>query len=391
MATRWKWLRRAAIAGTGLLGGAACYSHLEHPKQPLLGSLIQSCYWYLVEQILHPESAIPYRLAHLTAPKIEQMLRNGGLGVQVAAVEVIRIGVGQGFLSMIARVKVTYVKGGLQGPPSVIVKLAPAELENRIASRILKGNAVETMTYRSKIMEEANIAVPECFWVDYDPVTDRSVIVQKDMAISPPSQLVGSSFTRAKIALRGIARLHANTFNSTDRHKWVPKMGEGAFDAIEGLLKKSWPKYQQYLTEEGMSHLLPCAEATKELFSTLEQTIALHQGQRVEDGGQGTAARNFCVVHGDFRLENCFFVEDKEAEDGERLVIIDFQGCKENGPEFDVAYFIGQSCSMEIRRAHEKELLRIYYDALGEHFGARLLQLPRDSCSSLVTIAAPSC
>jgi hypothetical protein len=332
---KWKWVGRAAAMGAGLLiGGAAWYANVEHPPldQSLLGSVVQSLFWYAVDHSFRPESDIPYHLEQLTAKKIEEMLNKGGADVQVAAVEVVRIGVGQGFLSMIARVKVIYAEGSPPGPPSVIVKMAPSELETRIASRLMRANAVECMTYRSKLMEEASISVPECFWVDHDPISDRSVIVQKDMAMNSPSQLEGCSVPRAKIALRGIARLHAHTFNDTDRHAWVPKMGEGAFDVVEGLLKRSWPKYSRYLEQEGLGHLLHCAEATNRFYTSLKTIIAQHDGQRVEDGGEGTAKRNFCVVHGDFRLENCFFVEDATAEDGERLVVFDWQGCKENMP-----------------------------------------------------------
>ena len=79
--------------------------------------------------------------------------------------------------------------------------------------------------------------------------------------------------SRAKIAVKGIAKLHAHTWNDTERHGWLPKMGDGAFDVIEDLVKKSWPKYEKYLGEEGMAHLTPEAEVTRDFFTRFGEVV----------------------------------------------------------------------------------------------------------------------
>ena len=59
-----------------------------------------------------------------------------------------------------------------------------------------------------------------------------------------------------------------------------------------------------------MAHLIPEAAITRDFFTGLKEVIALHAGQRVEDAKRDperygdNGQKHFCVVHGDFRLEN---------------------------------------------------------------------------------------
>ena len=67
------------------------------------------------------------------------------------------------------------------------------------------------------------------------------------------------------------------------------------------------------------------------------------------------------ICHGDTRLDNLFF----GTHPGDPpLRVIDWQiGVRATGT-YDVGYFMSQSMNVETRRAHEEELLRLYYGLL---------------------------
>ena len=84
----------------------------------------------------------------------------------------------------------------------------------------------------------------------------------------------------------------------------------------------------------------------------VERLTALQAGV---DGSPST------LVHGDFRLENMMFGEPG-GEDA--LAIIDWQLIGYGPGGYDLAYFMGQSLGVELRRSSEQRLLEAYREAL---------------------------
>jgi hypothetical protein len=62
-------------------------------------------------------------------------------------------------------------------------------------------------------------------------------------------------------------------------------------------------------------------------------------------------------VHGDYRLDNLLF-------GGGSCKVVDWQTVSWGPAVLDVAYFIGSCLSVDDRRAHEEELVRLYHDEL---------------------------
>ena len=71
------------------------------------------------------------------------------------------------------------------------------------------------------------------------------------------------------------------------------------------------------------------------------------------------APRTLC--HGDFRADNLMFMPD---ECGPALITVDWQAPLQARGAFDVGYLMSMSVTTELRRAHEADLLRRYYDRL---------------------------
>lgn len=69
------------------------------------------------------------------------------------------------------------------------------------------------------------------------------------------------------------------------------------------------------------------------------------------------------VAHGDFRLDNLFF---GTAPGHVPVAALDWQGCLRAKPVQDLAYFLSGSVPIELRRAHERDLLATWHDTLCE-------------------------
>jgi hypothetical protein len=67
----------------------------------------------------------------------------------------------------------------------------------------------------------------------------------------------------------------------------------------------------------------------------------------------------FALMHGDYRLDNLMF--DPDSAD---VAAVDWQTVTTGPPVRDLSYFLATSLSVELRRAHERELLEVYVTAL---------------------------
>jgi aminoglycoside phosphotransferase (APT) family kinase protein len=67
------------------------------------------------------------------------------------------------------------------------------------------------------------------------------------------------------------------------------------------------------------------------------------------------------LMHGDYRLDNLMF-----PEHGDGVTALDWQTLSIGPPTRDLAYFLATSLLVDERRAHERELVRAYAEALGD-------------------------
>ena len=70
------------------------------------------------------------------------------------------------------------------------------------------------------------------------------------------------------------------------------------------------------------------------------------------------------IVHGDLRLDNCFFPSSDESHSP---VVFDWEFCVRGRGVFDVATFIAETFPIEQRRKEELGLLRLYHSVLTEN------------------------
>ena len=148
------------------------------------------------------------------------------------------------------------------------------------------------------------------------------------------------------MALEEAALLHAAFWNDRDlmRQDWiyVPEGAQGYYTTE--LVESSWAHF-----EKTYAHRMD-----PEVIKVCDRFVRCH--------AEWNAPRDLpkCYSHNDFRVDNMLF-------GGERIAVVDWQTSNFLGSGMDVAYFLGGAFDRETRRAHERELLRGYHDALTAH------------------------
>ncbi len=71
--------------------------------------------------------------------------------------------------------------------------------------------------------------------------------------------------------------------------------------------------------------------------------------------------RTQTVVHGDVRLDNVMFGGGAGQHP---VMMVDWQAVMVSNPLHDLSYLLSQSLDVELRRAHEAELIEYYFDRI---------------------------
>ena len=200
-------------------------------------------------------------------------------------------------------------------------------------------------------MADGLLHTPRSHYCGSDPSTGDTALLLEDLSGARQGDSVaGCTFAEARLAVTELARFHAAWWGSPrlDALDWLPaKDAEAAFYAE--VYADSWREF--------------AGKAGAGMPAGLRGV-----GDRLGDALAGIKARLAraprTILHGDFRLDNCFF---PSAEGAPPLVVFDWEFCARGRGAYDVATFIGEAFPTERRRAEEMDLLRLYHAALAEH------------------------
>lgn len=283
------------------------------------------------------EPAIPTELADLNA---------GWLGAVFGApVESVHVLDSHSGTTGRARLGVTWAQSAGQGlPPSVFVKFAPFDAEQRGFVAVNQMGVREARLYRELALE-LPVRVPLPWYAAFD-AAGRYVMVLEDLVAagctfpSPRDPRVGE--WTAQI-VEQLARLHARFHESPRLARdlaWLAERGTGAGDFGASLV--------QLALERVGERLSPAFRRFASLYIERAPAIAARW-----NAGPAT------LVHGDPHLGNLFL-------DGERIGFLDW-GVTAVAPGMrDVAYVLCNSVPTELRRAQEREWIARYLRMLAE-------------------------
>lgn len=282
-----------------------------------------------------------------SADDITAQWLGSALGRDVRAAEVHRIAEGVGMLSELYRAELR----GDDVPDSVIVKISTLNPEAR-ASAVNYRMYEREVRFFQLLAPAGRIRTPHAFHADWDRDTNDSVVVMEDLTtMRPGDQNEGLTPEEAGLAIDQLAALHAEWWGdpTLEEQSWAgslldPTYYVGIPMGFEMLL----PAAKQHFGHV-LGPTIPILDRLHPHINALQEELCC---------GPNT------ILHGDFRGDNLLF---GSTADHPPAVMIDFQAVVVGRGAMELGYFLGQSVTIEDRRAHERELIARYVDQLRAH------------------------
>lgn len=290
---------------------------------------------------------IPASIAEVTPDWLSSVL-----GAQISSVTATVIGEGVGIMGEINRVALAYVDAPTPPgrPGSVVVKLPSPFEENRTQGIALGMYEAEVRFYQ-ELAERTGTGLPDVHYAAIRPGTADFVIVMEDLShLDLVDQLVGLTLDQARAAVRVLADLHAAWWDAvqTPELEWIPSMVGARIEMVDSMLPGLYlvfiEKFADRLPEGG---------------AELGEQFA---GSYLRLTSQIAERSPWTLAHQDFRVDN-MLIGDPAADE---VVVIDWQGIGRGPGAYDLAYLLGGSLPLELRRRHERELVGAYHSRLGE-------------------------
>jgi aminoglycoside/choline kinase family phosphotransferase len=277
-----------------------------------------------------------------TPEKLTAEWLSSALGAKIATAETTPLGTGQMCDSV--RIALTY-EGDAAGPSTIVAKLPAADPTSRNTAMMLRNYAKEVNFYRH-LIGTLSIRTPRVLYADIDDTGVSFVLLMQDMAPAVQGdQLAGCTPEVARAALKEMVGLHAPRWDdpSLKEFDWLYVDPESNRTSSVGMLPMLWSGFVQRYDDRITAEV-------RSVGTTLFEKIGAYA---TDAGGPKT------IVHGDYRLDNLLLGPGPDD-----VAVVDWQTIALGPAATDAAYFIGAGLLPEVRRKHEDELLRQYYDDL---------------------------
>lgn len=269
------------------------------------------------------------------------------LGSAVKAVDQERIGTG--LVGMNVRCRLTYAGEPAAGAPASVVAKLPSPDEVSRATGVATRTYEREAKFYNQVAHTVRIRVPRCWLAEWDGATGDTTLVLEDLAPAEPGdQLTGCTLEQARVAIVELAKLHAPRWDdpTLDELDWLGGQDPGDAERLPAFYAMCFPvfgpTYATHLTGEQLY-------VAERLGEALPSWVGGATGPRT-------------VTHNDFRVDNLLFAS---PAGGDPVVAVDWQTVAHGRGTTDLAYFLGGSVSVPLRREHEHDLVGEYRRALG--------------------------
>ena len=283
---------------------------------------------------------IPESIDHVTTSWVSEVLQS-----DVRNIRRTQIGQGVGIMGDIFRIDLDHSDPST--PRSVVVKLPSSWEENRAQGVALGMFEAEVKFYR-ELAQKVPVGLPYIHLAEIESGTANFIIVMEDLnVLTMVNQSDGVTLDQALMAVEVLAIVHSVWWDQADSEElaWIPNMIGPRIQFVDGLLLQILEPFCNAFAE----HLPPGGKEMFEAFAgnyvAINKTLANRSP--------------WTLAHQDFRVENMLFGKD-------RVVVLDWQGIGRGPGSYDLAYFLGGSMNIDLRRAHEREIVAHYYDKLME-------------------------
>lgn len=258
------------------------------------------------------------------------------LGTEVTGVEVLDHAFAT---NQRARIGLTYATPGA-GPASLFVKLAPVDPAHR-AMIGATGMGKREAQFYVDVSRTAGLPVPGCAYAAADD--EWFVLLLEDLGARGCRFSDGSwgiGLDAAAGALDDLARFHARFADPAVRTAVAPWSVDPHRRNSEGTAR-----LMRLVLDQQAGRLSADYAAIGELYVEHHAWF-----DEVWHGGPQT------LIHGDLHIGNVYL-------DADRVGFLDWGLTRASTPLRDVSYFLTMSVDVEVRRAHERALIRRYLDA----------------------------
>jgi hypothetical protein len=297
----------------------------------------------------------PVQPEQLTSDWLTSALTNAGAlskDRRVTDFSVTNVGAGIGLLGLVVRVHLVYDGGTpAAGPESIVVKFAtPVEMNRAVAMNTRMYE--REVTFFNSVAPSVDVPMPVCYFAAVDDETGQNIVALEDLkAYRAGDQVDGIGPDEARLIIDAIVPLHAAFWGRTDQELLADQMRIDT-SYVEAFMPSVEATWQNGVT------LFPHVIAPDVLPEVGRYVAHLRDVMRL------MGARTQTVVHGDVRLDNVMF---GEGADQHPVMLIDWQAVMVSNPAHDLSYLLSQSIDVDVRRAHEQELVEHYHAGLVSH------------------------
>ena len=197
---------------------------------------------------------------------------------------------------------------------------------------------------------------PACYHAELNEQNSDFVLLLEDLqGFELGDQVKGCSVDQAHQVIQSIASLHRNTWQPEHITDIKPHDMPYQRDGMIGGFLVGWPVVITDFAEVLEAAITPQQIA---LLDTMPDQVN-HLLDIIHDGP-------LVIGHGDVRLDNIFFAKDGNA-------LVDYQAVSKAAPEHDLAYFVTQSLSDDVRCA--EDWVAVYH----QHLTSEGLDYPLDT------------
>lgn len=302
---------------------------------------------------------VPTRFEDTTPDFVTEALRSTGTidaDTSVAEVEIDQIGEGVGLMCTLARLTLRY-RGVAHGAPSSVILKVPSELpENRQVGDHFNFYEREGRFYQH-IGQSIAVRTPHCLFNHIDLDANQFALLLEDFGgRTMVSQVAGIEFERAAEAVKAIAAVHAQWWETPAVHAldWMPRLIDPPNSTAGHSYREAWPRFVELFGDDLPDGALGLGERVGADFEAVQDQLF--------------EASPMTLCHGDFRADNLMF--DDAAEGKDHVGVLDWQIAMRSSGIGDIAYMISQSMTADDRRAHDRVLVEAWYDALCSSLGS---------------------
>ncbi|HEY2881098.1 MAG TPA: phosphotransferase [Pirellulales bacterium] len=299
---------------------------------------------------------LPQSVAEISAPWLDEILHQAGAITHshVVAVESKIIGEGIGYLSSVARVKLTYDRPEENGnsgvavnsaantrPATVIVKIEPPNEDFRRLGEEFHAFEREIRFYR-EVASQVPVRLPKIYYTLDEP-PDYAIVMEDLGFCTAGDQLAGMQERQVTTAARMMGTVQAKFWNNTALHKlsWMPDTWD-----LWKHFNDHWPSFVEHCRNWlGPEHLL------------LGRRVAAHFDWIMQQMADAPPT----IVHCDLREDNLLFGPVGTPEE---VLIVDWQLSIRGMGAYDIASLQGGSELATARRGHPFQVLRSWHEML---------------------------